>query len=843
MDQHEIALSLVAASSPPLLWLFCAAFVSICKNQLETLEYGRRKKNKHVYMDLVGVRDFVFLTVWDLFTVAIDLTVNLARTALAYIPLFVILALCVPGTLLMLRYNREIILVVDTAYEFVRPNVLQTILQILNFCRVLYALLVGVWNAFVDITLIPMRLLFDSAYQCGGKEFVRQVALSGSEIVKEFCRVVAAFFVQWGREDVFDVDVTTLSMRTREFLQKFMEIIECSCEPLTSPQVTRTVAYPLWSNTTDVLINNVTRAVLKTIQIPYDTVTKIETSFDPLFDVVLEENTGVLASAASLSNEYFSAITDFVQSDMDASMRFSAPPIFSLAHRAIAVPLEIARTTVKSVAALPIMILNSGTINADKTHEVGSSYLIKRNFNAFFDVLFVDTLSTLHSSFAAYGRLLADTTHIISETMEMTYNFTLDGAVGIPNSKYKTADGAACVSELRFTNNVFDRTRYAFTSGSIAFTEKVVPLAEAVSESFRRVVARDLLLTPTAEVLHSWMLTKVYELQSLVNTVAYLSDALLRFAPVTQNCMQQIQARYWEQMDDTLTAFPNIFTSLIAFDETNDSGYSNLVCARSTHVNHVYSGSLKSYVFASKACATKYDGTNVYPKCSYRHENTTLQEMMCSKLIAFADYNTNPLCAGGDELAELFKSYNMVWRTFVEYLSGIFVAVWNCLANLGNNPTAGELAECMISLRTESRPSDAVYDLLECQTAELVYRFSVMIVSRWSPAFDVFYKYIGYPHDGYYAAGVDQLQHSQARPMEAAFATAYTSFMNIVFFYPIHMVAEGGRDINAYYEKLLGGDLDLGMFSKLRVTLQINVMRSSLLSVRDVVVGILEFVR
>lgn len=116
----------------------------------------------------------------------------------------------------MIKYNREIIFVIDTAYEFVRPNVVETILQILNFGRVLYALFVGIWNALIDIALIPMRVLFDSAYQCSGKEFVVQVAKSGTEVMKEFCNVLAAFFVQWKRDDLFDVDVTSLSIQIGE---------------------------------------------------------------------------------------------------------------------------------------------------------------------------------------------------------------------------------------------------------------------------------------------------------------------------------------------------------------------------------------------------------------------------------------------------------------------------------------------------------------------------------------------------------------------------------------------------------------------------------------------------
>lgn len=843
MDGQEVALASWAACVPPLVWLICATLVSVCKRHLKTIEYGAKQDDASVYVDFGGARDFVFSTVVDLAMLSLDLAVNFLRTLLGYLPLVFLFFLCVSASLLMLRYNAEIIFVVDTVYEFLRPNVVETVLQILNFARVVFALFIGLWNATVEIALIPLRVLFDSAYQCSGKAFVRSVALSGAEVVKEFCNVVASFFQNWKREDVFNVDVTVLSLRSREFLQKFVEVIECSCDPLTSPHVTRTVAYPLWSATTDTFINNSTRAVLKAAQIPYQAVTKTTTTFEPLFEVVLGENGGVLAAGAALGNEYFDAVTNFVQSGVAPEHRFDGPPVFSLVHRSTATVLEALRTTVNSVAALPEMINKGGSRAADEAHTAGSTYAIKRNFNAFFDVLFVDILSALHTSWAVYGKVLADGTHVVSETMELGYNFTLDGAVGIPTEKYVPPDDAACASELRFTVNVLDRTRFAFTAAAKSFSGRVVPLLTTLSESVRRVLARDLLLTPTAEVLHSGFLTVVYALDGIVNTVSYLANSLLRFSQVTQECMQQFQTPYWQQVDDTLTAMPNLLTSFTAFDETNDSGYANLVCARSNHVNHVYSGSLKAYVFASSACATKYDGTQVYPKCSYRSDNFTLQAELCSKLVAYADYNTNPLCATGDELAEVFRGINMLSRTIAEYFTGVLVAVWNCLAGLGNSGTAGAVAECTLSLQEELRPSSAVYDLLECQVAELTYRFSNIVVSGWTPVFTLIYDTLHYPADGYYATGVDNLQHTQARPVEAAYATAFTSVVNAFVFYPTHVFADSGRDINAFFDQVVDGQLNVAAFNKLRIQLQINAMRSSLLALRDVLVGIVEFVR
>lgn len=146
--------------------------------------------------------------------------------------------------------------------------IIETVLQVLNFVRTLYALTVGIWNALIDLAMVPVRLLSDSAFKCGGSDFILAVASRGSDVVREFASVMYVFFSKWKEQNILETDVTGMIAAFRTFGQAFTDVIECSCETIAVP-TTRAVVYPLFTNRTDVFINNATRAVLKSIEIPY----------------------------------------------------------------------------------------------------------------------------------------------------------------------------------------------------------------------------------------------------------------------------------------------------------------------------------------------------------------------------------------------------------------------------------------------------------------------------------------------------------------------------------------------------------------------------------------------
>ena len=336
MDGPDLAYAILIAFVPALVWLACGVAVSVGKQTLANVSTGRFEARKNgggdggdspVVRAGFGTARFVSGLAFDLCLVASDTALNVARVVLANAPILVLFwATFVLSTIVLLR-NEDVVYVVDTTYEALRPTYVETLLQVVNFARVLYALFVGVWNAAIEILLVPVKVLFDSAFRCGGAEFVRDVALAMSNVARALALSTRDFFVRLYEDKSLDVDVTEVVRTSRLFLQEFAEVIECACESIAKPTV-RAAAHPLYSTTTDVFVNNATRAVVKAIEIPWVAATTGATSFAPLFDVVLSENDGVLASGANLGNEYMKAIVDFVQVDVSADARFESPRSF-----------------------------------------------------------------------------------------------------------------------------------------------------------------------------------------------------------------------------------------------------------------------------------------------------------------------------------------------------------------------------------------------------------------------------------------------------------------------------------------------------------------------------------
>ena len=783
--------------------------------------------------------------VFDGVLVVSDTALNVARVALANLPILVLFWVTFVASTIVLLRNRDVVYVVDTTYEALRPTYVETLLQVVNFARVLYALFVGVWNAAIDVLLVPIKVLFDSAFRCGGADFVRDVALAISNIARALALSTRDFFVRLYEDKTLDVDVTEVVRTSRLFLQEFAQVIECACESISAPTV-RAAAYPLYSPTTDVFVNNATRAIVKTLEIPYVAATTGSTSFAPLFDVILSEEDGVLASGAKLANEYLKEVVEFVQVPVPRDARFDSPPVFSLVHRSVAVFAEIARGIVDTVAELPTITRGDGPTVADVVHESATANRVKFNANQFAGVLFGDTLVALHPYFQEYGEALTLGFETVTEFLELTYNSTLDAVTGVSSPDATPFAGARdyskgvgeCESHIAYSDAVVGRPRMAINLWVKKYSSRVVPLQIAFLEKARDIIAFKFFSVAFADSALAVWLAVVRTIESVLRLTSYLTDSLLRFDYVSRLCTDAFTADVWEKADDFLTSLPNVVTSLASFDDTYESGYSNIACARTTHVDHVYSGSLKAYVFASRACRVRYDETLSTPKCPYRDDDPTVQAALCEKLTAFAEYNTNPLCNGGDTYVEVVRSFVLVFRTFADYNLGMLVGVWNCMIDAGNLDFAG----CAESLSGEIVPSRAVFDLAECQTAELIYRTSATVVSVFTPLFDAMYAKSGYPKNGFYTRGIDDLQHAQARPFEAAFSTVLTSVGGI-FFYPVHVLAELGRDVSTMIEETTTGSFDIAKMFAYRKTFVVVQVRSLILFFRDLIVALTQFAR
>ena len=334
-DAKQLALILVVTFIPPATWLACGAFAASCKRYMMRMVRKDGDIDKTPTEDrkpAQAVMSYLFHLIFEILMISLQTFMGVVRSVLQYTPLIVLLVLSILWSILMLNHGRELINMVDVMYETLRPNIIETVLQILNMARVLYAIFVGVWNAYLQVIKVPVRLLSDAGFQCGGVVLLQRVAVDSARILRDSADVLAYFFMGFANDNVLDVDLTKLIFSVRHLMMAFVETIECSCETFVGP-VSRTLVAPLYMNETDVFVSNATRAGLKLVEIPWLVVSTGATSFEPFFEMMLSEDNGVLAAGAKVLNLHLTEVIDFVQQDVPGWLRFGTPPIFSIAHR------------------------------------------------------------------------------------------------------------------------------------------------------------------------------------------------------------------------------------------------------------------------------------------------------------------------------------------------------------------------------------------------------------------------------------------------------------------------------------------------------------------------------
>jgi hypothetical protein len=844
VDAIDGLLGLVSIHVVLVSWVACGATISSVHKLLVSPKRAKETKPaSHVFESVIL---FAYRTTFDTMAALLEVTMGIFRTIFGYLPLLGFLFLTVSSSYLLLSFNKEIVFTVDTFYESVRPTIIESIFQVINFIRVLFAICIGFWNAIIDIALVPVRLIFDAGFACGGTKFVQALSETGSVVVREGSTALVGFFNTLQDKNELDIDVTLFSASVRAFLATFTDVVECSCDiqyKTSSLNITGTIAYVLFTQETDILASSIARTALKVVDIPYSVVTSGSASFEPLLDCILDEDTGFLHAMSKLANSQLEAVINLVQTEIPEEFHFKSPPIFSLYHRLAAIMVfEPIRSAIRLASVLPVLIdpRSESSEIADAVHKSSSIRPWCFHLEAYVNT-FVEIGSSLNEYFRPYAELFAATSLLSIRSYEIAYNSTVTGTVGSASWDYR--DGAPfCALQVQHTRNILDRARYSIVHYGSLYDLKLVPLQKEMALKVRNVIVTKFFQVAVAESYYAFLLTSISFFQGYVQLGAYVTDAILRGKKVSHTCISRFLQPKHELYMDTLTSLPNLLTSIMDFSDTTDSGYANLVCARTTHVNHIYSGSLKAYVLASSACDATFESGEV-PKCSYRHVDIDVQNAMCSKLIAFGDYNTNPLCNGGDYIIQIFKGAYISFRTLEEYQIGITVSIWNCMTRIGSEEVTKTFVECASSITKELIPPKLVFDLVECQTAEMLYRISMLAVSATTPIFQAIYSLLDYPDDGYVVENNNAL-HVQAKPLEAALTTFITAAMGLPFWI-LHTQAYLGREVIDIIQNLQTGDIQdaLPKIFQIRYTAQIAVVRMFVLYYRDALIAALEFGR
>jgi hypothetical protein len=214
------------------------------------------------------------------------------------------------------------------------------------------------------------------------------------------------------------------------------------------------------------------------------------------------------------------------------------------------------------------------------------------------------------------------------------------------------------------------------------------------------------------------------------------------------------------------------------------------------------------------------------------------QDAMCARLIAFSDYNTNPMCNLGDGIIEGIKSVYYVWSVVMQYYVGLVVAIWNCV----NNPlTLDGFGDCAASVANSILPPEIMFDMVECQSGEILYRTIIFFISLFTPIFDGIYWFTGYPANGYYTASAIDVELVQARPLECAFATFMMS--NMWGQWGIHALMQQSKTLVVFMESLQFSTPSLDPMLNFHRTCAEIFLTSVVFLFRDIIIAVMELVR
>jgi hypothetical protein len=369
-----------------------------------------------------------------------------------------------------------------------------------------------------------VKLIFDAGFECGGASFVQTVIKKFMKIMQEFATAITGFFTLLKKENILNIDVTVLSTSVREFLMEFVKVTECSCEDINKPLI-RMVIAPLWNDMTDAFVNSATGVVMKVVQIPYLLLTDGTTTFEPLFEVLLLEETGVLAAGAAVLNDHLKTVIDVIQNGtMIDEYRFKSPPVFSIVHRYYGVVLEAIHTFIKVTSVIPLLMLDGdeGQSVANQAHVSASMHGAALQSYALAHVVAVECFESLGDYFREFGELMISGSNVAINGMELLYNMSVHAAVGVPSAyAYPPIgyDKFACESKIAYDGRPVGRIRNALVQYAKRYSAENVPLQEKLASSVRAIIDQKFLAVSLAESLYA--LGKVVLLRLLESRPAW----------------------------------------------------------------------------------------------------------------------------------------------------------------------------------------------------------------------------------------------------------------------------------------------------------------------------------
>jgi len=144
-DARDMAIVMVVVFLPAAVWLACGVAVSCGKSVVTQFVYkdasvsGPPKRGGQAQ----AAFKFMFNLTFQISCVLVDTTLGVGRTLIAYTTIIFMFLVTIGASYVMLHHSAHIIRLVDTLCEAIRPNAIESLLQIFNFSRVFFAIIVG----------------------------------------------------------------------------------------------------------------------------------------------------------------------------------------------------------------------------------------------------------------------------------------------------------------------------------------------------------------------------------------------------------------------------------------------------------------------------------------------------------------------------------------------------------------------------------------------------------------------------------------------------------------------------------------------------------------------------
>ncbi len=687
-------------------------------------------------------------------------------------------ALCAVGLCagaFLLYHNDLVVATVDELYNSTFPLRL-ALKHFANYVRVVYSTFVGLWNAVsVWIRLAP-RVLAKAGATCdvvGPGALLVGVVRKIGEGMYEFGNALAAW--TYGNFEP-DLDVRTALAAARAALAEILTLSRCFCDDYLVQRGLRAATHPLYTARTDDALGAAFALVARVAVAPYAAVYQAADlrlySLDPIFDLLTRERgLGAFSAAADVCNEWGGEALAWLQTEMDESVpRLEFPPIFSVLHRLTSAAAETARVASRAFIKVPryveLLAQEKFTEGRQVFHRAATARAVARELELASHAAFVRCLMPfdrflwkpdgrgVEFTLGDFGSLAHG---LVSASLEfgfIAYNATatfLVGAYSLPKVSRRGCE-LELLSDVEAP--VFARFWNSLSLALDAFSKDFVPKAVDSCRLGGGFLAG--FYAPVGESATQLCMAVWREVEAFAWAATYAISRQMKGAVIASSCVEGFYEEAHEHERSFLAVLPSLVTALLDLPDVQESGFVTLSCAESTHRNHVYSGSLKMFIFSNEACEAS--------RTLFGHPE---------RRGAYSDFNVNSVCAGSDALmavAETFISQN---RYMVEQVAGLLEVVSSCIAD----PAADACVRAPIANQLELLKLGL--NALTCMLGEFLYRLAEVGVSVLSPAIALTYG--AYPDDGYVVSAGGGY-HVQAKPIEAALITWLTSFFGLVHY-------------------------------------------------------------